>query len=109
MYESLQMQYEELYLFLKENSRKSKVSSHYCSPQLRTCTTQREGSGDLQEWIGRGFGVLSGLGVTLERRLDRVGGTLRREMYRNEIWRIDSVSLLLHGLHDVKNPTLNLT
>ena len=46
MYESLQMQYEELYLFLKENSRKSKVSSHYCSPQLRTCTTQREGRGE---------------------------------------------------------------
>ena len=25
MYESLQLQYEELYMFLKENSRKSKV------------------------------------------------------------------------------------
>ena len=28
MYESLQLQYEDLYQFLKENSRKSKVSSH---------------------------------------------------------------------------------
>ena len=51
----------------------------------------------------------------MERRLDRVGGgggggvTLRREMYRNGLWRKDSVSLLLHDLHDEKNPTWSLT
>ena len=44
MYESLQLQYEELYMFLKENSRKSKVSSEW---EWENGGTRKSG------WVGR--------------------------------------------------------
>ena len=45
MYESLQLQYEELYMFLKENSRKSKVSSEW--------EWENEGLTRVDGWVGR--------------------------------------------------------
>ena len=53
MYESLQLQYEELYQFLKENSRKSKVSSHF----FGVCTLRARG------WGETGNGRVEGLTI----------------------------------------------
>ena len=53
MYESLQLQYEELYQFLKENSRKSKVSSHF----FGVCSLRARG------WRETGSGRVEGLTI----------------------------------------------